>query len=457
MIRTLFSISLATALAGTLAAQAPAALGKDFWSDRSFVEKFMGSYGMVTSVEPKLNSDESDALKKFADEMKSGDLNRAESVIRKAMRSDRNHSAQLDFIIGNLAFQAGRVDDAIAGYNEAIRKFPDFRRAHNNLGILLAQRHEYKEAIKHLAKSVEAGGGDAITYGIMAYGYLELHQYLSAEIAYRNALVFAPDNADWILGLSKTLIEERKYDEAVQLLDGMLKKQPENADLWLFQANAFLGKGETNRAMADLEILRRLGKIKPGTLVRLGDLYAGKGANDIALSAYRDALAMDPRLPIPGLMRSAELLVASGGYDQGAALVAQIRATQGHALSDDDSNDLRKIEARIAAARGNDDAAAGALEQIIDTNPLDAEALLLLAGVYSRTGESEKADFLYSRAERIPGSEVKALVEHARFLVREGKYSAALPLLERAQGIKPDEHVSRFIEEVRAAARAASL
>jgi Flp pilus assembly protein TadD len=156
-------------------------------------------------------------------------------------------------------------------------------------------------------------------------------------------------------------------------------------------------------------------------------------------------------------MQSAELLVAAGGYQQGAELITQIRSTLGRSLSDGDKLLLLKMEARIAASRGEAGPAADTLEQIIDTNPLDAEALLLLANLYANRGESEKADFLFSRAERIRGSEVEALVQHARFLVRQSKYSKALPLLERAQSMKADEHVSRFIEQVRAASRSASF
>ncbi|HEY5551580.1 MAG TPA: tetratricopeptide repeat protein [Opitutaceae bacterium] len=456
MIRSLLSLTLIAITACTLAAQAPRGVGQDFWSNPAMVEKFVGSYGMISSVEPKLSTSETEAFKKFAEAMKT-DANAATAILRSEVKADGSHGAQVDFVMGNLSFQAGRADEAMKYYREAIRKFADFRRAHNNLGILLAQRGQFKEAITHLAKTIETGGGDAVTYGLMAYGYLQQNLYLSAEIAYRNALIFEPNNTDWILGLAKSLLESRKFDEAVLLLDDMLKTQETNADLWLFQANAFLGKGDVNRAAANLEIVRRLGKIQPDMLARLGDLFADAGAHDLALTAYQEALAKDPRLPIPGLMQSAELLVARGGNQQGAQLVSQIRSTLGRSLSDSDKVSLQKIEARIAASRGEVGDAAKTLELIVESNPLDAEALLLLANVYARRGEVEKADFLFSRASRIRGSEAVALVQHGRFLVRAGKYSAALTVLERAQSMRPDEHVSRFIEQVRAAARSASF
>lgn len=456
MIRKILTFTLLATAAAPLLAQAPRGVGQDFWSNPSLVAKFVGSYGAISAVEPKLSTEETELFKKFAEQMKT-DANAAAGLIRAAVKPDGTHGAQIDMVLGNLNFQAGRVDEAVRNYREAIRKFPDFRRAHSNLGIILAQRGEYKDAITHLSKSIEQGGGDAVTFGLMAYGYLQQNLYLSAEIAYRNALVFEPDNTDWILGLAKSLLESRKFDEAALLLGDMLKSQPTNPDLWLFQANAYLGKGDVERAAANLEIVRRLGKIQPDMLARLGDLYAEAGAHDIALTAYQEALAKNPRLPIPGLLQSAELLVKGGGYAQGAQLISQIRTTLGRTLSDADKVLLLKMEARISASRGEVGDAAKTLEQIVETNPLDSEALLLLANIYARRGEKEKADFLYTRASRIPGSEAEALVQHGRFLVRDGKYVKALPILERAQSMRPDEHVSRFLEQVRAAARSASF
>ena len=46
MIRKLVLLTLTAAVAAPLSAQAPKALGKEMWSDRSFVAKFLGSYGI---------------------------------------------------------------------------------------------------------------------------------------------------------------------------------------------------------------------------------------------------------------------------------------------------------------------------------------------------------------------------------------------------------------------------
>jgi hypothetical protein len=45
-------------------------------------------------------------------------------------------------------------------------------------------------------------------------------------------------------------------------------------------------------------------------------------------------------------------------------------------------------------------------------------------------------------------------VRHAQLLVRERRYDEALPLLRRAQTIKPRENIARYLEQVERVAKA---
>jgi hypothetical protein len=55
-------------------------------------------------------------------------------MLEKSMNPDG--SAALDFILANLDYQNGQLDEAVDYYGRALGKFPDFRRAHKNLGLL---------------------------------------------------------------------------------------------------------------------------------------------------------------------------------------------------------------------------------------------------------------------------------------------------------------------------------
>ncbi len=72
----------------------------------------------------------------------------------------------------------------------------------------------------------------------------------------------------------------------------------------------------------------------------------------------------------------------------------------------------------------------------------------------NRQGDAEKAIFYYERAQSIEKFEADAKVRHAQLLVGKGKYDEALPLLRRAQTIKPRDDVQKYLEQVERIAKA---
>ena len=54
----------------------------------------------------------------------------------------------------------------------------------------------------------------------------------------------------------------------------------------------------------------------------------------------------------------------------------------------------------------------------------------------------------YERAAGIVAFEADAKVRHAQLLVGQGKYAEALPLLKRAQQVKPRDNIQQFLDQV---------
>src|SRR6185503_10091063 len=90
---------------------------------------------------------------------------------------------------------------------------------------------------------------------------------------------------------------------------------------------------------------------------------------------------------------------------------------------------------------------AAVLEEIVALDPLDGEALMLLGQLYSKN-EPDKAIFYYERASSLEAFEVRAKTSHAQVLVAMERYSDAVPLLRRAQELKPREDIARYLEQV---------
>lgn len=422
------------------------------WKDPVFQKQFIGSYGINAEIEPRVTPDEVKALEKIRPLM-ANDLPKAGETLKKHLKADS--SAILDFTLGNIQFQQERMADALESYRKAVTKFPSFRRAWRNIGLLQAHDGRFDDAIHAFTRMIELGGGDAYSYGLLGFAYSSKQDYQAAEAAYRNALLLQPDNTEWRLGLTRCVFRQQKFEDAATLLDGLIERYPEKVDFWMLQAHSYLGMKQPIKAAEDLEAVDRLGKATVDSAHTLGDIYVTENLMDLAARAYDRAIDVDPQQPVARPVRAAEILAARGAAPQSRQLLAHIRKAFGDRLAEGDLRKVLKLEARLGMEDGSGGAdAVQALEEILKLDPLDGDALMLLAQHCSRENQPDQAIFYLERAEGLEAFEVRAKIRHAQILVGMSRYSDAIPLLRRAQEVKPRDDIARYLEQVERIAKA---
>jgi tetratricopeptide (TPR) repeat protein len=112
------------------------------------------------------------------------------------------------------------------------------------------------------------------------------------------------DTANLLMGRTKTALDAKDYDLAVQLLNAIIDIKPDFVEAWNRRATVFYTKKDYGRAVADLrEVLAR----EPrhfGALSGLGIILQEVGDEKHALDAFRRALAVHPKLErIPDLAK----------------------------------------------------------------------------------------------------------------------------------------------------------
>ncbi len=421
------------------------------WNDPTFKKQFTESYIAETEIEPRVTIDERKEMEKILELISADNMSEAAALLEKS-RSDAT-SAVYDFTLANIYFQQDELDKAAEAYLVAVDKYPKFRRAWKNLSLIYVRQGEFEKALPALTHVIELGGQDALTYGLLGYAYSSVDNNLPAESAYRMAILLDPETKDWQMGLARSFFRQERYAEAAALCAQLLKNEPERTDLWLLQANAYLGLNQPLEAAEIYEIVKRMGESTPDSLNMLGDIYVNEELFSMAADSYVLAMEKDTEGNPDRAIRSAKVLSARGAIQETRMLAERIESLYGDRLENDARKDLLKLRARLAVADGSGEEEVQVLQEIVELDPLDGEALILLGQHSSRNGDMEKAIFYYEQAESIEKFEADAKIRHAQLLVADGKYAEALPLLRRAQLVNPRENVQEYLEQVERVAK----
>jgi len=422
------------------------AIVSEIWNDPVFKKQFIASYGINSEIEPRIEPEELAILEKIRP-LIADDLPRAEETLSKKMKPEC--SAILDFTLGGIQFQHDKLHEALMNYQKAVEKFPSFRRAWRNLGLIQARQGKYDDAIKSFTRMIELGGGDAYSFGLLGFAYASKQDYQAAEAAYRNALLLQPDSTEWRLGITRSVFKQEKYEDAATLLEVLIERFPEKSEFWLVQAQAFLGMKKPLIAAENLEAVDWMGKSTVESLNTLGNIYLSEGLEDRATAAYLRAIMINPDQPVSRPIQCAEMLAGRGSISQASAVVTKIKESWNNRLDEQEKRRLLKLEARISMARGaGSNETASMLEEIVRLDPLDGESYLLLGQHYAKQNQNDKAILYYERAESIEAFEARAKIRHAQVLVNMGRYADAIPLLRRAQEIKPNDDVANYLKQI---------
>jgi len=419
------------------------------WNDPSFVKEFIGSYGFLAGAEPQISDEEKEGLRALVDLIK---VSPKAAIQQLEPQINKSSSAAFDFILANLYFQDGNLEKAEQYYTSAVVKHPDFRRAYKNLGLVQVQQGNFDKALKTISKAMELGEVDGRSYGLLGYGYLTQERYYPAEAAYRQAILMQPDVKDWKVGLAQCLLQTARYKDAIALLDTLIKDEPSNTDYWILQSNAYIGDNQALKAAQNIETARRMGAADLATLTLLGDIYLNSESPDLALNAYLEAVKLAESKDIKSLIRATELFNRTRNYEQAKTMLADTRAKFPEL---DQENDLKllTIQAMIARVEGDDESAISTLNEIVERDTLNGEAIIELANFHADKGDLAKAINRYEQAQKIEAFERQALIAHAQTRVRNSDYKAAVPLLKRALAIKSDTNLEDFAKRVERAAR----
>lgn len=426
-------------------------LSSNDWSNPEFQERFKGSYNVDTEVNPSITSEEKVIFDQIIPLLNENKTSEAIEQLKAYITPTTN--AAFDFIFANLYYQENQMAEAAKYYQAAIKKFPNYYRAYLNLGRAYINDGKYSDALPLLQKALAIKPGDGSLYGLLGYCYMNDRYYASALDAYRLAIMLDPKNNDWKMGKLNCLISLEEHNEAIGLLYEMISANPDNAEFWQLQANEFLDTNQVELAAANLEIIDEMGAATSSSLVLLGDIYINKEMPEQALRIYSKAI--DGGIKVNRALRIATSLSNLGNYEATQTFLEKIKSELATEFTPEEELETLNLEAQIALNTGNEDEAATILEKVVEKDPMNGRALLLLTDYYTRKADYPKASFYAENAAKVPAVEHSALIKGAQIMVKTRDYREAATLLRRAQNLKFQDYVADYLVKIESAAQRA--
>ena len=423
------------------------------WRSERYRRQYAMSFMQQVDVEPGISAADREPLIELDELLANDDLEEAIALLEYHVSDTAN--AQFDLALGNLYFRQERFEEAVALSRRSVEKYDRFLRGWDRLGKAYARLGEWELARPALIRVLELGGNDPDTYGLLAYAHGQAGDYYSSEFAYRMAILLDPSTPDWKVELARTLVKQRKFVEAVPLLDALIESDPENPAFWLQQANAFKEQGLPRKAMENYELVDQMGKSTPDSLNRLGLVYMTEGLSDLAVDAFTRALQANPDAPLAPAIQASRLLAFNGELDAAGTLLNAIESLRALDITNEDRKQVLDVRASVALAQGGGEAEAEVLASMVELDPMDGRALIELGKYHTREADPVQARFFLERAQAIPSFEAEASVFLAQMLAEEGAYSEALSLVHRAQSLDYKEHVQTLLQQLEERAKQA--
>lgn len=454
---SVFSIQLSVCsslLVSFLTAAEALPLSKSYWKDSEFLKSFNGSYRINARIEPTVTTEERGLLVSIQSMMALG--KRKEALAKLKASSLAKTSAAISFNIANIQFELGEMEDAAESYQKALKIFPNFRRAHRNLGFVYVRQDDWDKALPAFEQALRLGDQDGATYGQLAYGRMQKEQYASALQAYRLAQVTQPESIDWKAGIAQCLQHLQRNEEALALVDEVIAARPEEVSYYLLQSSIQLSMDRSDEAMTNLEMVRRMGKLDVENHLLLANLHLRSGNGKLARPVMMAAIEMEPKAPLDSALNV--LAFAADGKDWKLARdFADAVAKAWPEIKDEKlSSKLQRLGALIDIDSGeNPERGAKVLESLVKKDPLDGDALTLLAGYRIEEKRNQEGEMLLQQASKIEGYEYNARLELAKLYVSLSRYPEALEELDLVLKIRSSLAISTYRNAVANLAEAA--
>ncbi|CAK0763375.1 Predicted RNA methylase [Azospirillaceae bacterium] len=228
---------------------------------------------------------------------KNGDVKAAETLCQTIPPQSSDYPEAIH-LLGLIAFQTGKTDEALSKINQAIVLAPNNPALHNSYGSLLFRLGRFAEAEPSLRKAVDLAPELIDPIVNLGNALLSLGRPAEAEDAFRRALVLQPNLSDIHSNLGIALRDLGRLDEAAEVLRASLALNPDQMEAVYALGEVLCSLGQMAEAETAFRlVVEAVPSFIPAQTALTQTLYAQQKHED-AIEALDRVRALAPDHPL---------------------------------------------------------------------------------------------------------------------------------------------------------------
>jgi superkiller protein 3 len=196
---------------------------------------------------------------------------------------------------GVTASKAGKTDDAIAAYKQAIDADASYFDAYMNLGALQFQKGLYDDALKSFRSASEKDPKSVDALVNIAQVEYKKRAYIESEAAYKSAISLEPTNAKLQRALANVYFSRGGWNELAQTAEKLHQMNSADDTTWYWLGKALEKQDKTPDAIAAYEKSIAMKAKNYRANFAIGQIYLQQEKFEQAAKYFKAAMTADPK------------------------------------------------------------------------------------------------------------------------------------------------------------------
>ncbi len=228
--------------------------------------------------------------------LKQEKYNGAKAVLEHAIQSDPQ-SASSYYYLGVTDNTLGALDNARSNFARALELAPGLADAAIALADLDLRIGDWDDAIRLAQQVLQTHPVSPAAHVIAGKALVGKGNALRAETEFESSLEQDPVFLPALAAMLDLRIGQGRIKESIQSISALASKRPENANIRLLLAQAYLKQGDLAGAEAAAKQAIAIDRNTPDAYGVLGEISRARGAFDEAISWYKMATEANPKKP----------------------------------------------------------------------------------------------------------------------------------------------------------------